>query len=528
MKTQTVLSTLIALVGAVVTFASPSAAAEEVTFLASTVVSQIHEDSPAFPFLPSILGSPVAIGDSFRIYYTFETTTPGVFDAGAFWQYLDAIKRIRVIIGNGEFSRSGTADAPITIVNNLWRMPGNGVDNYNNQYQFTFGQQTATGIVYCYFAAQNITPTPNAGLVITGLPSDPPDLSLFSMPGYPASIGQSCYFTGWSEGQAGSVEGVNSSLTRVGGPVGSDVDGDGLLDVNDSCPADPSNSCSADSSGAAVVSAASGGTVTTPNAEVSITVDAGDIQSDSTLSVTKVAQASPNVDLAVGSGPSVGEAVASYDFEPDGTQFNNPVSLSVTTDVTALTPEQRNSIDLYRFADLNGDGINETYVPLTASCSVVENPVGTFKATCLTALNHFSKYAVVAPRDSDGDGIFDSFAGQFDKCQTQDARGFDADNDGCIDTFSGLTDLVHKLVLEAVISAQMETSLTSKVANANASATKDNICAAISQLGSFKSQIAGQTGKKISPEAAAKVTKYADSVTAYQRTRLPLGATCTL
>jgi hypothetical protein len=47
---------------------------------------------------------------------------------------------------------------------------------------------------------------------------------------------------------------------------------------------------------------------------------------------------------------------------------------------------------------------------------VVEDPPGTFIATCTAELSHFSVYALVAPLDSDGDGILDLFDGIVDIC----------------------------------------------------------------------------------------------------------------
>jgi hypothetical protein len=468
----------------------------------------------------------VSAGEPLRIYFTFESTTPGSSNGGLGIAYVDAIKKIRVVVGEDEFARSGPADATILVVENYLEPGGHGGTPYRNQYQFTYAYVLATGYMYCGFAAINWTPIPNPNVAIGGLTSDPPDLATFSVPGYPAEIDHVCIYDNYSTGMLDEVHAFNSSLTRVGGPVGSDVDGDAIDDVDDDCPADPSNTCDASGSGAAVISATAGGTVTTPTAEVSIVAEPGDIASDSTLSVTRVDQVGSGVDLAVGAGTSLGEALASYDLEPDGTQFTNPVSLAVTLDVSPLTPEQRSSIDVYRFADLDGNGVNDAFVPLTASCSVQEEPAETFTAHCLVELNHFSKYAVIAPRDSDGDGVFDSFAGRVDDCQTQDATGFDANDDGCIDSFGGLADLVRKLVVEEVILSELETSLTSKIANASASATKENVCAAIGQLGSLSQQVKAQTGKKISPEAAGKVTNYSESLIRFQRTRLAPGETC--
>jgi hypothetical protein len=61
------------------------------------------------------------------------------------------------------------------------------------------------------------------------------------------------------------------------------------------------------------------------------------VSATESLSVTSNDGFTNRADLALSSGPALGEVLAAYDFEPDGLQFNSPVTLSVRTDVTALT-----------------------------------------------------------------------------------------------------------------------------------------------------------------------------------------------
>ncbi|MEK6698960.1 MAG: hypothetical protein AABZ10_07940 [Nitrospirota bacterium] len=84
----------------------------------------------------------------------------------------------------------------------------------------------------------------------------------------------------------------------------------------------------------------------------------------------------------------------------------------------------------------------------------------------------------VLERDGDGDGVPDLE----DACPLENATGFDADHDGRIDSLSRLTEVVGTLVQEGMIDAQMENSLASKVANAEKSAEKDQICTAVNDL----------------------------------------------
>jgi hypothetical protein len=195
-------------------------------------------------------------------------------------------------------------------------------------------------------------------------------------------------------------------------------------------------------------------------------------------------------------------------------------------DVTPLDPAQRAELGVYLFTDTDNDDVEDSYVRQDGSCTVVESPPGTFTATCVVELAHFSVYSIIAPRDSDGDGVPDDFAGRVDSCRLQDATGFDVDENGCIDSFSGLAGLVGTLVSEGVIDAQMANSLLMKVNNAAASATVDNVCAAIQQLLALEAQVRALTGKKISAAAATRVLRYADSVIAAQRSGLPAGSNC--
>ncbi len=128
----------------------------------------------------------------------------------------------------------------------------------------------------------------------------------------------------------------------------------------------------------------------------------------------------------------------------------------------------------------------------------------------------------VADTDSDGDGLLDCN----DNCPNEDATGLDADQNGCIDSISGLKEIIRILLAEGVIDEQMRNSLLSKVDNADKSANKENICAAVNQIEALKSQVNAQRGKKISDEAANLVIAYADNVIANLKAQLPTGESC--
>ena len=102
--------------------------------------------------------------------------------------------------------------------------------------------------------------------------------------------------------------------------------------------------------------------------------------------------------------------VAAWRLQPDGTVFDAPVTLTVVADVSALSPMQRDNLDLYIENDSGG------FDALGAMCNVVEDPPATFTATCVAEIGHFTMFALVAPLDTDGDGVPDNFNGTVDNC----------------------------------------------------------------------------------------------------------------
>lgn len=129
----------------------------------------------------------------------------------------------------------------------------------------------------------------------------------------------------------------------------------------------------------------------------------------------------------------------------------------------------------------------------------------------------------VDEEDSDGDLVPDCV----DSCPDEDATGLDANNDGCIDNIGGLNQLIQTLVAEGVsIDQQLQNSLLSKVENAQKSADKENICAAVNQLQAFKNEVNAQRDKKISNDAADLVITYVNNVIAGLLDQLPPGESC--
>lgn len=124
--------------------------------------------------------------------------------------------------------------------------------------------------------------------------------------------------------------------------------------------------------------------------------------------------------------------------------------------------------------------------------------------------------------DDDNDGVLDVN----DICPFEDATGFDADGDGCIDTLSGLSEVVETLTNEGVIPEELQTSLLAKCENAEKSADKENICAAINKLGALINQTNAQRGKKITDEAADLIVTYTNNLITQLQNKLSTGDNC--
>jgi YVTN family beta-propeller protein len=183
-----------------------------------------------------------------------------------------------------------------------------------------------------------------------------------------------------------------------------DVDGDGVGDVADPCPSDPTDSC--DQSGSAAESiGADGGIVATDNGNVTITIPAGALLDDTSISVTDMGE---NFVLE----SSVGQAVAIFgvEIQPEGTVFNLPITLVFAWD----DEDDDGTVDETNIPE-NKLVITKDAVAITGQCQ--------FDAGCDQSTNTFtflvtslSEFTLAGPLDTDNDGVADDFDGIVDVC----------------------------------------------------------------------------------------------------------------
>jgi len=218
----------------------------------------------------------------------------------------------------------------------------------------------------------------------------------------------------------------------AGDPACADCDSNGVPDgcesVSPLACCETACQCANTVIGSGNFQASVGGCLVTSDSALEVCIEPGDLMADASLSVAEVPITERDVELLLTPAPGRGVAVALYDLDPDGLTFQNPVDLTITSDVSDLNRNQRERLDLYFRDDAGGP-----FEPLGATCCVDEVPPGsgTFVAKCTTPLTHFSTYGFIAPLDTDGDGVFDDFAEIMDNCPTCPNPGQeDSDADG--------------------------------------------------------------------------------------------------
>jgi hypothetical protein len=159
-------------------------------------------------------------------------------------------------------------------------------------------------------------------------------------------------------------------------PDQSDLDGDGVGDVADPCPADLSDTCN-DQNSAAVSVGTTGGTLDTPSGAVNMTIPAGALSADTSMSITDNGS---GFALTTDSGQAT--AVFGVIIGPPGTAFAQPVTIR------------------FQWDDVDDDGIVDSVgvqeaqlfiakdgVTITGTCSDESPPDGVYP-DCDMAANY--------------------------------------------------------------------------------------------------------------------------------------------
>ncbi|MHC4527990.1 MAG: GLUG motif-containing protein, partial [Planctomycetota bacterium] len=124
-------------------------------------------------------------------------------------------------------------------------------------------------------------------------------------------------------------------------PGQSDVDEDGVGDLCDMCPADANDECDPNGSVAEEIDPNEGSIIETPDGDLIIHIEPNALSEPTTISITKILPEDPNVDLMISSNQGEGVAVAVYDLQPDGMVFDEPVTVTFTSDLSQYNCEQR-------------------------------------------------------------------------------------------------------------------------------------------------------------------------------------------
>jgi len=209
----------------------------------------------------------------------------------------------------------------------------------------------------------------------------------------------------YSNDAAGNSEAVKSASVRIDNcpmdynPDQIDTDSDLKGDVCDPCPGSATDTCDVNASQSGVIGS-SGGNVTTENGAVSVSIPAGTLTNDTTITLVSGAS-----NFGVSTSTGKGNMILHYDILPAGATFSQPVTLMFHYDQGSM-PEggkKEQAVDvMYNDPTLG-------WVALNAAQDMVTN-------TLTVQVTHFSEYAVMEGADTDGDGIFDNWMGEADAC----------------------------------------------------------------------------------------------------------------
>ena len=176
------------------------------------------------------------------------------------------------------------------------------------------------------------------------------------------------------------------------------------------------------SSGGSVIGGG-GGEFETGDGGMKVVIPPGALTEITEITVTDIHFNDPAADLALAAGNGKGQRLRVYDLQPDGLVFDTPIEVTLVFDLLTAQPPlnelQRSALAVYLETDtgeLAPVGPIEGY---PAPGCTIEMDI----ATCTAWILHFSTYALIAPLDTDGDGVFDLFGGQADNCPQDDNAG---------------------------------------------------------------------------------------------------------
>jgi parallel beta-helix repeat protein len=109
-------------------------------------------------------------------------------------------------------------------------------------------------------------------------------------------------------------------------PDNSDIDGDGAGDICDQCPDDPSNTCDAGRSAAASIPPETGGTVSTPDNGITMTIPPLALDEETSISITDSGQ---GTSFALYTNQGGGTAYYEVSIQPEGHVFNTPITITL-------------------------------------------------------------------------------------------------------------------------------------------------------------------------------------------------------